>query len=98
MPSPAQAATAGWNVLWCIGDSRISQLDLCLTACTGSALNDFAPARARGLALAPAACSGLALNDSTEQRNEFCQDDGGGTPDNSVTAVDDWSRPQLARE
>ncbi len=30
VPSPAQAAMVGWLALWCIRDSRVDQLTLCI--------------------------------------------------------------------
>ena len=41
VPSPAQAATVGWPMLWCIRDSSMDWLILCIAACFGSALNDL---------------------------------------------------------
>ena len=41
VPSPAQAATGGWHALWCVRDSCVNWLPSRITACYGSALNDF---------------------------------------------------------
>ena len=41
VPSPAQAATVGWRMLWCIKDSHIDSITSCIAACYGSALNDL---------------------------------------------------------
>lgn len=41
VPSPAQAAIVGWNVLWFVRTSPSDQLALCVATCSGSALNNF---------------------------------------------------------
>lgn len=40
VPSPAQSASKGWIVLWCIRDLCIAQVTSCIAAYSGSALND----------------------------------------------------------